>query len=201
MYRVALTGNIASGKSAVAEAWARLGANVVDADVLARRAVEPGSDALRRIAETFGPDMIVDGALDRAALGRVVFADAAQRRALEAIVHPEVERLRTEEERASGERGERIIVHAIPLLFETGLERGFDAIVFVDAAEPLRLERLMTKRSLPARDARAMIDAQEPAMSKRARSDHVIVNEGTVEELQEQARAVWHKLEAAAAAA
>lgn len=199
MYRVALTGNIASGKSAVADEWIRLGAHVVDADVLARQAVEPGTDALRKITETFGPGMLVNGALDRAALGRVVFADPEKRRVLEAIVHPEVERLRTEQERAAADRGENVIVHAIPLLFETGLDREFDAIVFVDAAEGLRLERLMKKRSLSERAARAMIAAQEPAGPKRAHSHHVIVNEGTLEQLMVRAREVWRSILAEAA--
>jgi dephospho-CoA kinase len=198
MYRVALTGNIASGKSAVADEWSRMGAHIIDADVLARRAVEPGSAALRRIAERFGSDVIVDGALDRAALGRVVFSDPARRHELEAIVHPEVERLRLVEESRAADRGETIVVHAIPLLFETGLERGFDAVVVVDADEEVRLQRLIRTRSLSERAARAMIDAQEPAAAKRARADFVIDNNGTLSELAERARDVWSTLTAAA---
>ena len=198
MYRVALTGNIASGKSAVADEWSRLGACIIDADVLARRAVEPGSEGLRRIVQEFGKDVMVNGALDRARLGRTVFSDPARRRQLEAIVHPEVERLRAEEEAEAAQDGETIVVHAIPLLFETGLESGFDAIVMVDAEESRRLERLVTTRSLKESDARAMIDAQEPAAAKRARADHVIDNNGTLEELAERAREVWRQIEAAA---
>jgi dephospho-CoA kinase len=198
MYRVALTGNIASGKSAVADEWSRLGARIIDADVLARRAVEPGSAGLRRIVQEFGSDVMVNGALDRARLGRIVFSDPARRRQLETIVHPEVERLRAEEEAEAAQDGETIVVHAIPLLFETGLQSGFDAIVMVDAEESRRLERLVTTRSLKESDARAMIDAQEPAAAKRARADHVIDNNGTLEELAECAREVWRQIEAAA---
>ncbi|HSJ33272.1 MAG TPA: dephospho-CoA kinase [Longimicrobiales bacterium] len=199
MYRVALTGNIASGKSAVAEEWRGLGACIIDADVLARRAVEPGSAGLARIAQVFGDDVIVGGALDRAALGRVVFGDAARRRELEAIVHPEVERLRTEEEAVAAQRGESIVVHAIPLLFETGLDSQFDTVVLVDADENTRRERLVTKRALRDEDARAMIAAQAPAGPKRARADFVIDNNGTLDDLARRAREVWREILAAAA--
>lgn len=199
MYRVALTGNIASGKSAVAREWARLGAHIIDADVLARRAVEPGSEALRRIAAVFGDDIIRDGSLDRAALGRIVFADAGRRRALEEIVHPEVQRLRDEEEARAAARGVRIVVHAIPLLFEVGQESEFDAVVLVDAAEALRLERLVTTRPLSRHEAQAMIDAQQPSDSKRARADFVIENNGSLDELTQKAQDVWSRIEAAAA--
>lgn len=198
MYRVALTGNIASGKTAVADEWSRLGAYVIDADVLARRAVEPGTDALRRVEQQFGSDVIVDGTLDRAALGRIVFNDAVRRRELEAIVHPEVERLRAGQEALAQRSGETIVVHVIPLLFETGLESDFDVVVFVDADEGRRLDRLITTRSLDEDTARTMIEAQDPAGPKRARADWVIENDGTLAELKERARQVWWRIEAAA---
>ena len=198
MYRVALTGNIASGKSAVADEWSRLGAHVIDADVLARQAVAPGTDALRRIEELFGSGVIVNGALDRAALGRIVFGDADRRRQLEAIVHPEVQRLRARAEAEAAERGHAIVVHAIPLLFETGLESGFDAVVLVDADERVRLERLVTKRSLDEAEATAMIASQQPAAAKRARADYVIDNNSTLDDLARRARKVWSSIAAAA---
>lgn len=198
MYRVALTGNIASGKSAVADEWSRLGAHVIDADVLARQAVAPGSDALRRIEELFGSGVIVNGALDRAALGQIVFGDADRRRQLEAIVHPEVQRLRARAEAEAAERGHALVVHAIPLLFETGLESGFDAVVLVDADERVRLERLVTKRSLDEADARAMIASQQPAAAKRTRADYVIDNNSTLDDLARRAREVWSSIAAAA---
>lgn len=198
MYRVGLTGNIASGKSAVADEWSRLGAHVIDADALARQAVEPGSEALRRIEELFGSHVIVNGALDRAALGRIVFGDARRRRQLEAIVHPVVERLRARAETIAAERGHTIVVHAIPLLFETGLDAQFDVVVLVDADEAVRLQRLVTKRSLDERDAQAMIASQQPAAAKRARADYVIDNNGTLDDLARRAREVWSSIQAAA---
>lgn len=200
MFRVGLTGNIASGKSTVARVWQRLGAPVIDADVLARRAVEPGSPGLRRIAEAFGPGVLgEDGGLDRAAMRGIVFRDPAARARLEAIVHPEVGRLREEEEARLEAAGKRIVVHDIPLLFEAGLERQFDAVVLVDASEAVRLERLIRDRGLAEDEARRMIDAQMPASEKRGRADYVIENDGTLEALERTAEEVWRELERRAA--
>jgi len=200
VFRIGLTGNIASGKSTVARVWQRLGAPVIDADVLARRAVEPGSPGLRRIAEEFGPGVLDEtGALDRAAMRDIVFRDPAARARLEAIVHPEVGRLREEEEARLEAAGERIVVHDIPLLFEAGLEERFDAVVLVDASEVVRLERLVRDRGLAEDEARRMIDAQMPASLKRGRADYVIENDGTIEELERKAEEVWRELERRAA--
>lgn len=195
MFRVGLTGNIASGKSTVARVWQRLGAPVIDADVLARRAVAPGSVGLRRIVETFGPGVLDEaGRLDRAALRDIVFRDPEARAKLEAIVHPEVGRLRREEEARLEAAGEKIVVHDIPLLFEAGLDEEFDAIVLVDAPERVRLERLMRDRGLTEDEARRMIDAQMPSSQKRDRADYVIENEGTLEALERAAEEVWREL-------
>lgn len=195
MFRVGLTGNIASGKSTVARVWRRLGAPVIDADVLARRAVEPGSEGLRRIVETFGPGVLDEtGRLDRAALRDIVFRDPEARAKLEAIVHPEVGRLRREEEARLEAAGENIVVHDIPLLFEAGLEEEFDAIVLVDASERVRLERLVRERGLAEDEARRMIGAQMPSSEKRRRADYVIENEGTLEDLERAAEEVWREL-------
>lgn len=195
MFRVGLTGNIASGKSTVARVWQRLGAPVIDADVLARRAVAPGSVGLRRIVETFGPGVLDEaGRLDRAALRDIVFRDPEARAKLEAIVHPEVGRLRREEEARLEAAGEKIVVHDIPLLFEAGLDEEFDAIVLVDASERVRLERLVRDRGLPEDEARRMIDAQMPSSQKRDRADYVIENEGTLEALERAAEEVWREL-------
>jgi len=195
VFRVGLTGNIASGKSTVARVWQRLGAPVIDADVLARRAVAPGSVGLRRIVETFGPGVLDEaGRLDRAALRDIVFHDPEARAKLEAIVHPEVGRLRREEEARLEAAGEKIVVHDIPLLFEAGLDEEFDAIVLVDAPERVRLERLMRDRGLTEDEARRMIDAQMPSSQKRDRADYVIENEGTLEALERAAEEVWREL-------
>src|SRR6187455_3403577 len=123
MLHVGLTGNVASGKSTVAARLASLGATVLDADRHAREALAPGTPALARVVERFGPSILdAAGALDRAALGRIVFRDAAARRDLEAIVHPEVSRRRTEDLAAARSRGDAVVISDIPLLFEAALE-------------------------------------------------------------------------------
>jgi dephospho-CoA kinase len=195
MRRIGLTGNIASGKSAVARVWTRLGAVVVDADDLARAAVARGTPALVRIAAEFGDSVLrPDGALDRAALRRLVFGDVGARRRLEAIVHPEVTKLRALAEAEAVRRGAAIVVHDIPLLFETGLEGQFDQVVLVDAPEPERLRRLVELRGLPPEEALAMVRAQMPAAEKRRRSDLVLDNSGTLAELEEAAADAWRTL-------
>ena len=124
MLRVGLTGGIASGKSLVADELARLGAVVIDADVLAREVVEPGTPGLAAIVERFGDDVLDDGRLDRAALGKIVFADPEARRDLERIVHPAVRARAAELERAAAD--DAMVVHVIPLLVETGQQDDFD---------------------------------------------------------------------------
>lgn len=195
LYRVGLTGNIASGKSAVATVWRRLGAPIVDADVLARAAVASGTPGLKAVADAFGPGVLdATGALDRAALRRIVFADPDARRRLEAIVHPEVARLRAEAETRLTGAGARIVVHAIPLLYEVGAEATLDLVTLVDAPEPVRLERLVRDRGLPEAEARTMIAAQMPAAAKRARADLVIDNDGTLAELAAKAELAWAEI-------
>ncbi|HUX32835.1 MAG TPA: dephospho-CoA kinase [Gemmatimonadaceae bacterium] len=199
MLLVGLTGNIASGKSTVANLFAERGATVIDADELARRAVEPGSPALAAIVARWGAGLVLpSGELDRAALRAIVFNEPEQLEALNRIVHPEVERLRTlalDEARA---RGDRIVVCDIPLLFEKKMVDDFDTVVLVDAPRPLRLERVVGERGLSATEAMAMIAAQMPAELKRARADLVIHNAGTRNELLQQVNAVWTSLQAAA---
>ena len=195
MLKVGLTGNIAAGKSSVAEVWRSLGATVVDADELARRAVEPGTPAHAAIAAEWGSWVLEDGgALDRAALRQIVFADPEARERLEGIVHPAVAALRDEHYREASERGEKLVVADIPLLFEVGMADDFDVVVLVDAPEDVRLARLVSDRGLDADEARRMIAAQMPAELKRARADVVIRNTGTRGDLQDRARDVWREL-------
>ncbi len=190
-----LTGNIASGKSAVAQVWRRLGATVVDADALAREAVALGTPGLRAVADAFGAGILEpSGALDRAALRGIVFRDPEARRRLEAIVHPEVARLRREAEERLDQAGARIVVHDIPLLYEVGAERDLDLVVLVDAPEATRLRRLLADRGLPPDEARAMIAAQLPAAEKRRRADIVIDNDGTLGELAASAEEAWEQI-------
>ena len=202
MLVVGLTGNIAAGKSAAAARLATHGVPIVDADRLAREAVAPGSSALARIVARWGPGILApDGTLDRAALRRRVFADADERRALDAIVHPEVARLRDEAVRALAARGERLVVCDIPLLFEVGLEGAVDRIVLVDAPVAVRRERLVRDRGLTPAEADAMIAAQHPAETKRARAHHVLENDGTRAALDAQVDALLVTLRALAASA
>ena len=201
MISVALTGNVASGKSAVAAVWAELGIPVVSADDLARRAVEPGTGGLARVLEAFGDAVrSADGSLDRRALGARVFADDAARRRLEELLHPEIWALRAawlEERRAEGAP---LVAAEIPLLFETGRERDFDVTVLVDAPADVRLRRLVERRGLSAEEARRVMAAQMDPGLKRARSHHVLANAGTEAELESAAVALLSELRTRAGA-
>jgi dephospho-CoA kinase len=188
--RIGLTGNAASGKSTVARAWAELGASVVDADELARRAVAPGSPGLEAVRREFGAAVTGDQGLDRAALRRVVFADPAARRRLEEIVHPEVGRLRLEEESRLESAGATVAVHDIPLLFEVGLEDRFDLVVLVTAPHEARAGRL-AERGLSPEELRGLVESQATAAGVRGRADIVIDNDGSLEELEAEARRLW----------
>lgn len=195
MLVIGLTGNIASGKSAVAARLAEFGAPIVDADVLAREAVAQGTLALKAIAARFGAQVLTpDGQLDRAALRAIVFTDPAAREALNAIVHPEVARLRDAAVARHRAEGAPLVVCDIPLLFETGLDAAMDLIVLVDAPVATRRERLIRHRGLAPADADAMIAAQMPAEAKRARAHFILENDGTPEQLQRQVDALWTKL-------
>ena len=195
MQNVGLTGNIAAGKSLVAELFRAWGATIIDADRLAREAQAPGSPVLREIATRFGREVIgPDGALDRPALRRRVMADPAALLELNRIVHPAVYRRRAELLAEARARGDRIVVSDIPLLFEAADPAEFDAIVLVDAPGVVRRERLMAHRGLSAGEADRMIAAQAPSGPKRARSTFVIDNDGDLPALEARAREVWDRL-------
>ena len=199
MFLVGLTGNIGSGKSTVAQLLSERGATIIDADVLARRAVEQGTDAFRAIVERWGRAILsADGALDRGALRRIVFSNPAELEQLNAMVHPEVERMRTSLVEQARQRGDRLVVCDIPLLFERRMTERFDRIVLVDAPRPVRLERLVRERGLRETEAMDMIVAQMPAELKRARADFVIDNDSTLTQLDGRVAEVWMALLAAA---
>jgi dephospho-CoA kinase len=200
MLLIGLTGNIASGKSEVARMLADRGATLIDADELAREAVEPETQALRDIIKRWGKDVLKDdGTLDRAALRQIVFADQHELDALNRIVHPGVTRLRDREIAIAKERGDQIVVCVIPLLFERNLVEEFDAIVLVDAPRPLRLERMVATRGIEETDAMNMIASQMPAELKRARADYVIENTGSLDDLERDVDALWSSLQRDAA--
>jgi dephospho-CoA kinase len=192
---IALTGNIASGKSTVAELFRRWGATVIDADQLVREVQAPGGRVLKTIAARFGEELILaDGALDRAALRARVMNDAEARAELESIVHPEVQRRRALLMAGARERGARIVVSDIPLLFEAADPAAFDAVVLVDAPEAVRRSRLIEERNLSPAEADALIAAQVPSSQKRPRSDYIIDNDSDVAVLERAAFEVWESL-------
>jgi dephospho-CoA kinase len=196
MIRIGLTGNIASGKSEIARMLADRGATVIDADLLAREAVQPETQALKDIVKRWGKDVLKeDGSLDRAALRQIVFADQSELDALNRIVHPGVTRLRDREIAQARERGDPIVVCVIPLLFERNIVEEFDAIVLVDAPRPVRLERMVASRGMEATDAMNMIASQMPAELKRARADYVIENSGSLQDLERDVDALWSSLQ------
>lgn len=202
MLRVGLTGNIASGKSTVSRLLAERGATIIDADLLAREAVRPGTPGLDAIVARWGTGVLSpDGVLDRGALRALVFDDPHELEALNAIVHPEVARRRAAALDAARARGDRIVVCDIPLLFEKDMAGEFDVLVLVDAPRVTRLERLVRDRGLRESEGMAMIAAQMPAELKRARSDVVLDNDGAREALVAQVDALWATLRARAAAA
>lgn len=199
MLAVALTGNIAAGKSSVARVWQRLRGRIIDADQLARQAVAPGSDAFRAISENWGDAVIKNGELDRAALREIVFQDAAARKRLEAIVHPAVRELRDAALRQARGEGLALVVADIPLLFETGMQEDYDVVVLVDAPQAVRLQRLVHLRGLSDTLARQMIAAQMPAAPKRERADIIIDNDGSQAQLEAAAAKIWRQLDGRAA--
>ena len=199
MLLVGLTGNIGSGKSTVAQLLSERGATIIDADVLARRAVELGTTAYAAIVERWGTSILAaDGLIDRTALRRIVFSEPQELEQLNSIVHPEVERMRAALVELARQRGDRLVVCDIPLLFERRITDDFDRIVLVDAPRPVRLERLVRERGLRETEAMDMIVAQMPAELKRARADFVIDNIGTLTQLDQRVTEVWSALLAAA---
>jgi dephospho-CoA kinase len=199
MLLVGLTGNIGSGKSTVDQLLSERGATIIDADVLARRAVETGTAAYKSIVERWGTSILgPDGTLDRGALRRIVFSEPAELEQLNALVHPEVERMRASLVEAARLRGDKLVVCDVPLLFERKMTDLFDRIVLVDAPRPVRLERLVRERGLKETEAMDMIVAQMPAELKRARADFVIDNVGTLTQLDVRVAEVWGALEQAA---
>jgi dephospho-CoA kinase len=195
MLSVALTGNIGAGKSTVAELFKRWGATIIDADQLVRETQAPGQPAFDRIAERFGPSVVkADGTLDRAALRAKVLEDPAALADLNQIVHPEVRRRRVKLLEEARERGDKIVVSDIPLLFEADDPTAFDAVVLVDAPDTVRRARLVDLRGLSPSEADRMMQAQLPTPAKRARSDYVIENDGDMPALERAAALVWQSL-------
>lgn len=194
MLNVALTGNAAAGKSTVARWFREWGATLIDADDLVREVERAGSTTLAEIARHFGPQVLLpDGSLDRPRLRGVVLENPAQREALNAIVHPAVQALRDQLVRAARARGDAIVVNDIPLLFEVLDPGAFDLVVLVDAPEAVRRARLL-ERGLSAAEVDRLLAAQLAAGVKRGRSDIVLDNEGTLDQLKRAAWDAWQTI-------
>ncbi|TWE12646.1 dephospho-CoA kinase [Rudaeicoccus suwonensis] len=190
MLCIGLTGGIGAGKSTVSCELARLGAVVVDADLIAREVVAAGTPGLHEITAHFGEQVLsTDGSLNRPALGAIVFGDATARRELEAITHPLIQR-RTRElfEQAPPEA---VLVHDVPLLVELGMGAAYHLVVIVDASEEARLARLMDNRGMTQAEARARIDAQASHAQREAAADVWLHNHGSTDDLQAQVDALW----------
>ncbi|MBF4573584.1 dephospho-CoA kinase [Herbiconiux sp. VKM Ac-1786] len=205
MFVIALTGGIAAGKSTVARRFAEHGAVVVDADRLAREAVEPGTPGLAAIAERFGPGVIdADGRLDRPALGAIVFADEAARLDLNGITHPAVAALLKERlaETAASDP-DAIVVYDVPLLAESGGRRDglFRFVVVVEAPAEVRVRRLIELRGMAADEAGRRVASQASDEERRALADVVIDTGGSLDETLEQTDAAWLRVREAAARA
>lgn len=192
MLHLGLTGNVASGKSAVAELFRGWGATIIDADQLVREAQAPGEPLLASLARRFGDHILrPDGSLDRARLRAIMLDDDSARSDLNALVHPEVERRRQAALEAARQRGDSVVVSDIPLLYEVMDPGQFDAVVLVDAPESVRLDRLVRLRGLDPGEARALVDSQMPSSEKRPRADYVIDNAGSRDDLRRAAQEVW----------
>jgi dephospho-CoA kinase len=178
---IALTGGIASGKSAVAEIFAQLGAPVLDTDQIARDVVEPGTPTLTRLVEEFGSDILDEqGRLDRARMRARVFADPQQRKRLEAITHPAIrQELAVRAQRAQGPYQ----IHVIPLLIESGRADLYDRVLVVDTTEEEQIKRLMARDNSSLEQARQILAAQASREQRLDAADDVIVNTGTLEDL------------------
>lgn len=197
MITVGLTGGIGSGKSEVARLLAEHGAVVVDADALAREAVEPGTPGLAAVVAEFGTEVLAeDGTLDRARLGGIVFADPVRREALEAIVHPYVGRRSAELMAAAPP--DAVVVYDVPLLVEKSLQRHYDVVVVVDVDEETQVRRLLAAREMTEAEARARIAAQASRAERLAVADVVVDNEGDLDSLRARVAEVWVELRARA---
>jgi dephospho-CoA kinase len=195
MLLVGLTGGIGSGKSTVASMLERRGAVVIDADELARRALDPRGPGYAQVIEAFGKDVLGEtGEIDRERLAQLVFAEPEARRRLESIVHPEVARQFSETVEAYRDT-DRIIVYVVPLLVERSLQSGFDVVVAISASAETRAARLSADRGMTPEDVKGRMSAQL-SDDERQRAAHVVIdNEGSLDELGRAVDDLWRNLQ------
>jgi dephospho-CoA kinase len=193
---VGLTGGIGSGKSEVARMFTALGAHLIDADQLAREVVEPGSRGLAEIVEAFGPDVLDrDGRLDRKKVAAIVFKDPDKRAVLERIVHPRVLEAAMARIATLAERGAKVVVYDVPLLYETGLDRHFPEVIVVDVDPATQRARLAGRGGMSADEIEDRIRAQMALADKVKRAHWVIDNRGSLDETRAQVEALYRALE------
>ncbi|MBO3745345.1 dephospho-CoA kinase [Streptosporangiaceae bacterium NEAU-GS5] len=195
MLKVGLTGGIGSGKSEVSGRLAALGAAVIDADKIAREVVEPGTPGLAAIVEAFGRSVLRgDGSLNREKLGSIVFPDKQRLAVLNGIVHPRVGARVAELQEAVADGA--IVVYDVPLLVENKLSSLYDVVIVVDAADDVRLDRLVRIRGMSEEDAKARIAAQAGREERLAVADIVVDNNGPLADLDAKVGEVWSRLQA-----
>ena len=196
MKLVGLTGGIASGKSTVAKILGRLGAAIVDADVLSREVVAPGHDGWKEIVATFGREVLQpDQTLDRQKLRTLIFNNPDARKKLEAIIHPRVRALAEQRIREHGDAGFVVVVYEVPLLFEGNLHQWLRPVILVACDVNIQRQRLQQRDSIDAAAAQKIIDAQMSLEEKRRLADYVIENDGSLADLETQVRAVVARIQ------
>jgi dephospho-CoA kinase len=195
MRKIALTGGAGSGKSTVARMFKELGAPVVDADAAARDAVRPGEPAWEELRRTFGPEFFQEnGELDRGKMARVAFSDPEARQKLNAILHPEIARLIQERLQQLEDAGVEVAVVEVPLLFEAGLQNGFDRIIVVYADMAQQMQRLKARDEREVQEIDGILAAQWPLSEKRRLAHYVIDNRGSLEDTKKQVENIWRDL-------
>jgi dephospho-CoA kinase len=193
MFRVGLTGGIGAGKSEVSRRLAAQGAILIDADLIAREVVAPGTSGLGEITAAFGPGVLgPDGALDRPALGEIVFADPEKLARLNAIVHPRVGARMRELEDSAGPAS--IVVHDVPLIAENNLADTYDLVIVVDVPPRIQLDRLVRLRGMTREQAQSRMAAQAARDQRLAIADIVVDNSGSLAELDRQVGDLWAEL-------
>ena len=199
MYLVGLTGGIAAGKTSVAKRWVELGGYEIDADLLARRALEEGSPGLAKVVAAFGSQILsIDGELDRQKLAQVVFNSPDKRNELEAIVHPIVRRLASEA-LADVPEGQ-IAIYTVPLLVEASVDLPFDFVVTVEAPSDKQIERMVKNRGMTSQEAGARIAAQASSAERANRADVILSSNQSLGRLLDDAEVLWHDIERRAGA-
>jgi dephospho-CoA kinase len=191
---IGLTGGIATGKSTVARLLAALGAHVIDADVLARDVVAPGTEGLSAVAARF-PGVVAGGQLDRAKLAEHIFSQPEEREALNQIIHPRVRQGFLEASQALAAKGVDVVIYDVPLLFETKLEGFMSGIIVVRAPKEVQRARLIARNGLTPEQADARIAAQWPLEEKVRRANWLIDNSGTLQDTEAQVRATWASIQ------